>query len=106
MRSMKSFNLMAMMAVMFAGVSNAFSGKGKVGKTSLYTPPTKSSSRVQPRTYESRMPLEAGNGRNRFSFDTKFGQATIWADNANSAQKHLRKMLGERFGFRTSFAKY
>jgi len=103
---MKSFNLMAMMAIMFAGVSNVFNFQHRGKASSLYTPPTKSYSRVQPRTYEIRMPLEAGNGRNRFSFETKFGQAIIWADNANSAQKHLRKMLGERFGFRTSFAKY
>ena len=108
MKSMKSFNLMAVMALMVTSMTNVFTlnnyrkGKG----TSLYTPPTKSYSRIEPRTYESRMPLETGEGKNRFSYETKFGLATIWADNANSAQKHLRKMLGERFGVRTSFAKY
>lgn len=102
MKSMKSFNLMAMMAI----VATMFHLGKKSKGTSLYTPPVRSHSRVQSRTYESRMPLEAGQGKNRFSFETKFGLATIWADNANSAQKHLRKMLGERFGFRTSFATY
>ena len=105
MISMKSFNLIALMAMAFASVGlNNFSKKGKA--SSLYTPPTKSYSRIEPRTYESRMPLQAGKGKLSFSFETKFGVATVWADNTNSAGKHLRKMLGERFGFRTSFARY
>ena len=102
MKSMKSFNLLAMMVAMVGMFSFSKKGKG----TSLYTPPTKSYSRIESRTYESRLPLETGEGKNRFSYETKFGLATIWADNANSAQKHLRKLLGERFGFRTSFAQY
>lgn len=102
MKSMKSFNLLAMMVAMVGMFGNSKKGKA----SSLYTPPSRSYSRIEPRTYESRMPLQAGNGKLSFSFETKFGVATVWADNATSAGKHLRKMLGERFGFRTSFARY
>jgi len=106
MKSMKNYNMFAMMALMFASTANLFGNPKGIKSSSLRSNKTRSSGPIDKRTYESRMPLEAGNGSKLFSFKTKFGIASIHADNSNSAAKHLRKLIGERFGFRTSIVSY
>jgi len=38
--------------------------------------------------------LSYGNGKIEYKFETNWGSASIWADNAKSANKKLRTLIG------------